>query len=144
MMPHRGGSTVASVLVGCRASRDDAASEWLYCARMLSSERFDRICRSGDVVISWWYPHRVEGLLLAEVLLIVEHVGSRRDGRRTRLGGGGGGGGSTVPAIWSDASLQLNTPHYRRGLRKPTLCNVLEARKRRRAHNLLGDESLQV
>jgi hypothetical protein len=105
MMPHRGGSTVA---------------------RMLSSERFDRICRSGDVVISWWYPHRVEDLLLAEVLLIVEHVGSRRDGRRTRLGGGGcggGGGGSTVPAIWFDASLQSNTPHCRRGPRKPTLCN---------------------
>jgi hypothetical protein len=37
---------------------------------------------------------------LAEVLLIVEYVGSRRDGRRTRLGGGGGGNsGSTVPAI---------------------------------------------
>ena len=47
-----------------------------------------------------------------------------------------------VPAIWSDASLQSNTPHCRRGPRKPTLCNVLEARKRRRAHNLLGDESL--
>jgi hypothetical protein len=30
MMPHRGGSTVASVLVGCRASRDDAASGWQY------------------------------------------------------------------------------------------------------------------
>jgi hypothetical protein len=82
--------------------------------------------------------------LLAEVLLIVEYVGSRRDGRQTRLGSGGGGGGSTVPAIWSDASLQSNTPHYRRGPRKLTLCNVLEARKRRRAHNLLGDESLQV
>jgi hypothetical protein len=24
MMPHRGGSTVASVLMGCRVSRDDA------------------------------------------------------------------------------------------------------------------------
>jgi hypothetical protein len=43
-------------------------------------------------VISWWYPHRVEGLLLAKVLLVVERVGSRRSGRRTRLGGGGGGG----------------------------------------------------
>ena len=93
------------------------------------------------MVISWWYPHRVEGLLLAEVLLVVEHVGSRRSGRRTRLGVDDG---STVPAIWSDASLQSNTPHCRRGPRKPTLCNVLEARKRRRAHNLLGDESLQV
>jgi hypothetical protein len=111
---------------------------------MLSSERFDRICRSGDMVISWWYPHRVEGLLLAEVLLIVEHVGSRRDGRRTRLGGGGGSGGSTVPAIWSDASLQSNTPHYRRGPRKPTLCNVFGGAEASKGHNLLGDESLQV
>jgi hypothetical protein len=75
-MPYRGGSTVASVLVGCRVSRDDAASEWLYCTRMLSSERFDRICRSGDMVILWWYPHRVEDFLLVEVLFIVEHVGS--------------------------------------------------------------------
>jgi hypothetical protein len=99
-MPHRGGNTVASVLVKYRASRDNAASEWLYYTKILSSERFDRICRSGDIIILWWYPHRVKNLLLAEVLLIIKYVSSRRDGRRTRLSGGNNNNsGSTVPAI---------------------------------------------
>src|SRR5437016_5388765 len=84
-------------------------------------------------VISWWYPHRVEGGT------VWPGVDSRHSCQRTRLGDGG----STVPAIWFAASLPLNTPHCRRGPRKPTFAGICwRTRKRRRAHYLIEVESV--
>jgi hypothetical protein len=57
MMPHRGGSTVASVLIGCRVSRDDAASGGslgrgdMYGISVLVGCRVSR----DDAVSGWQY-----------------------------------------------------------------------------------------
>src|SRR5256885_12709465 len=87
-------------------------------------------------VISWWYPHRVEGGT------VWPGVDSRYSCQRTRLVDGGG---SIVPAIWFAVSLPLNTPYCRRGLWKPTFAGICwRTRKRGRAHYLIGWRGLQV